>query len=314
MRDDSPLHLSRHVFSGLDDGPSLLILGAVHGNESCGTQAIEQLLAALTDGSVVIRRGTLTLVPVTNPLAYRQRTREGQRNLNRHLGPVEQPVDFEDQVANWLCPLLAQHDVLLDLHSFHTPGEPFVMLGPANNNGTLEPFSSAEPERRMAACLGVRRFVDGWLSTYAKGAQRRGDHQANAAGVDYGVGTAEYMRRVGGYGVTLECGQHDDPAAVEVASQAIFNTLALLGFIDAHQPPVTPEIENMHIVDVVDKTHDDDRFTRLWNSFDSFRCGDCIGTRNDGTPVLAEYDARILFPNPDARAGREWFYLARPAT
>ena len=38
----------------------------------------------------------------------------------------------------------------------------------------------------------------------------------------YGVGTTEYMRSQGangqgGYGITLECGQHQDPTAPEMA-------------------------------------------------------------------------------------------------
>ncbi|XLM20406.1 succinylglutamate desuccinylase/aspartoacylase family protein, partial [Chromobacterium piscinae] len=62
--------------------------------------------------------GRLTLVPVANPLAYRLGQRGGERNLNRNLAPNPSPQDYEDHVANWLCPLLAEHDVLLDLHSF----------------------------------------------------------------------------------------------------------------------------------------------------------------------------------------------------
>jgi hypothetical protein len=45
----------------------------------------------------------------------------------------------------------------------------------------------------------------------------------------YGIGTTEYMRSVGGWGVTLECGRHDDPAAPEVGYRAILNTLAHSG-------------------------------------------------------------------------------------
>ncbi|WP_436178356.1 hypothetical protein [Acidovorax sp. LjRoot66] len=77
---------------------------------------------------------------MTNPYAYQQRTRQGDRNLNRNLRVGAQPADYEDQIANVLCPLLDAHDVLLDLHSFHTPGQPFTMVGPTNNTGTLEPF------------------------------------------------------------------------------------------------------------------------------------------------------------------------------
>ena len=69
-----------------------------------------------------IERGTVTFVPITNPLAYRLKQRMGDRNLNRNMAPSAIPQDFEDRIANVLCPLLDAHDVLLDLHSFHTGG------------------------------------------------------------------------------------------------------------------------------------------------------------------------------------------------
>jgi len=49
----------------------------------------------------------------------------------------------------------------------------------------------------------------------------------------YGIGTTEYMRSVGGYATTLECGQHEDPRALDIGYTAIVNTLA---WIHTHSP------------------------------------------------------------------------------
>ena len=122
-------------FTGLHPGAKLIVLGAVHGNETCGTQAIQRVVAEIQGGGIPIHTGSVTFVPITNPLAYAQQQRMGDRNLNRNLYPKTPPADYEDHIANWLCPLLAQHEILLDLHSFHTAGEPFVMLGPQNKIG-----------------------------------------------------------------------------------------------------------------------------------------------------------------------------------
>lgn len=304
-------------FSATAPGPRLIVTGAVHGNETCGTVAIRRVLQELEQGRIALVAGQVTFVPVANPLAYERKQRQGDRNLNRKLAPTGEPREFEDHVANWLCPLLARHDVLLDLHSFHTAGEPFAMVGPLNNDGPLEPFRHAAQEEALAVRLGVRRMVDGWLGTYAAGVERRRARHAGGSEValdldaDYGVGTTEYMRRMGGWGFTLECGQHEDPRAPEVAYRAILNTLAHLRLIDAALPAPAAEVEALSLFEVVDKTHADDRFTRDWASFDPVRTGELIGTRQDGTPVLAETDGRIVFPNPAAQAGQEWFYLAR---
>jgi len=257
-------------------------------------------------------------VPVTNPLAYQKRQRMGDRNLNRNLYPNAEPKDYEDRIANVLCRLLAAHDVLLDLHSFHTAGEPFAMLGPMNNSGTLEPFAHAVQEQALALRLGPRRIVEGWLETYATGVKRRlartaPTDRAHLLSTDprYGVGTTEYMRTQGGYGITLECGQHDDPAAPGVAYQAIRRTLAHLNLIDAPDPAPTANINLLRLTEVVDRYHPDDRFARPWASYDPVKQDELIGTRHDGTPLLAPQDGHIVFPNPTAQAGNEWFYFAQ---
>src|SRR5262245_64452979 len=162
-----------HALRALTPGPRLIVLGAVHGNETCGTRAIERVLREHDAGAWRLSRGSVTFVPVANPLAYQRGQRMGERNLNRNLRPNGEPLDNEDRIANVLCPLLAEHDVLLDLHSFHSPGEPFAMIGPPDNNGTLEPFAHARAETALALRLGPRRIVEGWLETYAAGVKHR---------------------------------------------------------------------------------------------------------------------------------------------
>jgi predicted deacylase len=304
-------------YTGLASGPRLIITGAVHGNETCGTRAITRVMHEIDSGQLVVRAGSVTFVPITNPLAYQLQQRSGERNLNRNLFPRDDPQDFEDQIANWLCPLLAQHDVLLDLHSFNAQSQPFVMVGPRNNAGTLQPFRHAAHERALARRLGVSRFVDGWLATYGQGVQRRmkgSDASQLETVLRYGVGTTEFMRSTGGYALTLECGQHADPAAPDVAYRAIMNTLAFLKVIDAPEPePIALErMESLSMVAVHDKLAAGDRFSKVWASFDPVAKGDLIGTRADGTPVTAEFDGKILFPDVNAQPNNEWFYMTRP--
>ena len=312
-------HFKAVSYQSLRPGPRLLVLGAVHGNETSGTQGILRVLGEIDAKLINLLAGSVTFVPITNPLAYERAQRAGERNLNRNLGPTAEPKEFEDHIANWLCPLMARHDVLLDLHSFQAVGRAFVMVGPENNAGELEPFTHAEAEVALALRLGVNRFVDGWLSTYARGVARRraaiGAISSREQELDtdprYGVGTTEYMRSVGGYALTLECGQHHDPEGPEVAYRAIMNTLAHLGHIDAPPPQAVAAIEALRIYDVIDKAHEQDSFSRAWSSFDPLECGDLIGTRHDGALVRAEAPGYILFPNAKAGVGHEWFYLAK---
>ena len=268
-------------------------------------------------GELALDAGHVTFVPVTNPLAYARRTRAGDRNLNRGLQPTDAPREFEDEVANWLCPLLASHDVLLDLHSFQGEGEPFVFIGPENNQGDIEPFRHAELEEALAIRLGVGRCVCGWLSTYAAGVEHRlpaagpVPAQNGSADVRYGVGTTEYMRSVGGWGVTLECGRHDDPHAVEVGRTAVLNSLIHLGLLSGARPERAQHIQTLQLCEVVDRRDAGDAFARDWRSFDALQRGDTIGTRADGSRVVARFDGFIVFPSSTAAVAAEWFYLAK---
>jgi uncharacterized protein len=295
-------------------GPKLIVLGAVHGSEQCGTVAIHRVLAEIDSGAIEIAKGTVTFVPITNPKAYAQNTRNGDRNLNRRLRPEATPKAFEDHVANWLCPLLQQHDALLDLHSFQAQGQPFATVGPENNDGALQPFKFALEELALVKRLGVDRVVDGWLQTYAVGVERRratrpAELDSTELDPQYGVGTTEYMRSVGGWAITLECGQHSDPNAPNVGYQAIRNAMAHLGItVDADPAPRT--MEGLRLFDVIDKVHADDAFAKSWQSFDALKKGELIGTRANGEEMRAPSDGWIVFPNAVAAAGNEWFYLA----
>ncbi len=300
-------------YEALAAGSRLIVLGAVHGNETCGTHAIRRILGEIDSGAITIAAGSLTFVPIANPLAFQRGQRAGERNLNRNLFPKPAPADFEDRLANRLCPLIARHDVLLDLHSTRGRTEPFALVGPRDNAGAVEPFNHSGKERALAQRLGVRRFVEGWLATYARGVERRvREGTAAAANADprYGVGTTEYMRSVGGYAITLECGQHEDPAAVDVAYRAIRNALAFLGLVREPAPEAVTGYEALRIREVFDRAHPEDRFAREWASFDPLASGDVIAHRKDGTVLKAEAHGRILFPDVGALPGNEWFYVA----
>ena len=106
-------NLRAHRIAGLEPGPRLIVTGAVHGNEVAGTRGMRRVLAEIDGGDIEIVRGSVTFVPVCNPLAYNHMRRMGERNLNRRLQPTATPQDNEDRIARVLCRWLAEHDELL---------------------------------------------------------------------------------------------------------------------------------------------------------------------------------------------------------
>ena len=314
--------LAFHVlrFQSPRPGPRLIVTAAVHGNETHGSFAIQRIVQQLISGELHLLCGQLSLVPVTNPKAWRLQRRQGDRNLNRRLMPCAEPLDYEDHIANWLCPLLKEHDGLLDLHSFQSGDQAFALFGPSNNQSDLEPFALADQEEAIALRLGCKRYVYGWLDTYAKGMARRARELEEGLIVQasvntdpsYGIGTTEYMRSVGGWAITLECGQHDDPSGREIAYEAIVNTMKCLGMLAGPKPQAVARPEVMGLFDVFDRYDIHDSFTKDWKSFDAIKQGELIGKRASGAMIYAPEDAYVIFPNSKAQPGQEWFYLARP--
>lgn len=298
---DGPLEMISFV--GLEPGPRLIVTGAVHGNETCGPNAIARIIEDIRGGGLVVARGEVTFVPICNRRAYRQRTREGERNLNRDLRDKPVPQDYEDRVGNILCRALRAHDALLDVHSFRGEGPPFVFFGPQDNHGPLEAFRHATQEAALAGSLGVDVAMYGWLDVYERLHVARARLGLPALAPTEGFGTTEYMRFAGGYGVTLECGRHADPASVDVGERAIRGALAQVGLTDDPKP--TPRIKTLiRLDDVIMREHAGDRLEGAWKTGDAIAAGQPLARRADGTILAAPRDGFIVFPDPKAEIGR----------
>lgn len=119
--------IEKHEFKGEHDGLSLLVLAAVHGNETAGTQACRRIIDEIERGALALKNGKMTLVPVCNPEAYRRDVRNIDENLNRVMTVHDNPRSYEQKLANEICPLIREHRFTLDLHSTHCVGDvPFA--------------------------------------------------------------------------------------------------------------------------------------------------------------------------------------------
>lgn len=106
-----------YLAAGSADGPTLAVLGAVHGDEYEGPLAIAELLHALPLAEM---RGTLLAVPVVNGPAYaagRRTNPEDGTDLARCF-PGDPDGTPSEQLAHLIAhQCIARADVLIDLHS-----------------------------------------------------------------------------------------------------------------------------------------------------------------------------------------------------
>lgn len=290
-------------YHSLEAGISLAILGAVHGNERCGPEAIHRLISDLENGDVVLTRGSLMLMPIANPLAYTQNLRFIERNLNRSLYPKDTKIHYEDYLDPILCTFLDQADVLLDLHSFTSQGEPFIFL------------EDTDPEEaRYARSLGVRNFVYGWSEAFGIEQQ---DKEAQ--------GTVEYARSRGKIAVTLECGHHTHPHAPQVGYEAIIKSLLYFKMLDENCPAALSFKENEDEIQafVADQRcikmqkvyfHERDAtLAKAWKHLDFISKDEPMAFLSEERAFIAPEDGYIILPKSHAKPGDEWFYFGTEA-
>ena len=320
----NPTHIEAYTFFGLEKGPSLLVIGAIHGDETCGSKAIKKINNLISKHDIKIVSGRLTMIPTANPLAVYLKSRNGDRNLNRNFYPKVSPKDNEDHLNNILCPIIEQHDIVIDLHSFKIGDKPFALIKSINDDHSIviniSNYHSKLSEKTLASWLGVQTVVGNWTDTYDAGVNKRikrrelkKDSLENL-NVDkrYGMGTTEYSRENNAIAVTLECGQHSDPQSETIAFNAIKSVLAQLKMVEKNEGKIDiNRINFIKLFEVFDKNELDDNFLRPWKNFDKIAKGTQIAIRACGDKIIATEDCTILFPNENANPEHEWFYLAK---
>jgi predicted deacylase len=95
--------------------PHLLVLGGVHGDEPPGVDAATEFASRLETVSV---RGLVTVVPIVNQPAWKQRSRCGPDGLDlARTCPGRSDGSVTEKIAAALSGLIADSTALIDLHS-----------------------------------------------------------------------------------------------------------------------------------------------------------------------------------------------------
>lgn len=279
-------------FSSINKGPHLLVLGSIHGNEICGKIAIQRAIELFRRGKWKLKAGTVTFLPVANPLAHKRDIRFVDVNLNRVIKEHKNPKRYEEFLANTIVRLIKECDWLLDIHSFHTRGAPAV-------------FRDFNDKRTKAfcQCFEVECIITGWIQMY----EALGKKNVNAGD------TVSFAHQHKKPGVVIECGQHSDPKNTKVALTAIENALAHLNLIEGTSKRRKPAKKQGAVrgYKIVLKQKEGE-LTKIWKNLDKIRAGEVIAVYKDGSCERAPRDGHIILPKPWAKTGEEWFYFGVP--
>lgn len=281
------IHIERFVSTR--PGPKVLVFGAIHGDEISGPIVIQRCIDKLKSKAIVLEKGELSFVPICNPKAYAQNTRGFEENLNRVFKIHENPEKYEQKLANILAPLVAQHDILLDLHSFQSKGESFV----------FQDFNG-EKEERLAKSVAIKRIFLEWGQVYNKKPKMQSD-DTNRFAFNNGVAA-----------VTVEAGNHNDPQSIEVAYQSILNVLNSNNMISGETGPVItpPDFERIRVEEIIVKEKEGE-LAKEWEHMSPVKKGTILAHYADGEKIIAPYDSLILLPKKNALLKTEWFYRGR---
>ncbi|MCM1322675.1 MAG: succinylglutamate desuccinylase/aspartoacylase family protein [Acetobacter sp.] len=277
--------ISKYEFDSGSKGTKLLVLAAVHGNETAGTNALKRVLNEIEDKKIVLKNGKLVVVPICNPEAYQRDVRQIDENLNRVMIEHKEPQTYEQRLANEICPLIKDCDVLLDLHSTHCEGDvPFAFCD-----------YLSETTKKLIDALAVDYVLEGWPDIYAEQGEIQ-DFSTERCAYDYGKA-----------GTTVECGYHKSAEAVDLAYLAIMSTLAAFQMIEIEKPL---EHKKTHILlksYVVKKR--EGQMCKNYKHLDLITKGEEIARYDDGEILTAPADGYILLPNLKAEIGAEWYYF-----
>ena len=137
-----------HIINSHETGPTVLVIGGMHGNEPAGAEAASAI------AHWTIERGRLIVIPRANIPALNAKTRRipgldgDEGDLNRHF-PVDPEMEMQSEHADDLWSLIEEQkpDWVIDLHE----GYDFKELNPDSVGSTI--ISCDEPEAIAASAL-----------------------------------------------------------------------------------------------------------------------------------------------------------------
>lgn len=268
-------------FNGLKKGKNLLVLGSVHGDEICGAKSIYEIIEKITNKEIIIETGSITFIPVCNPKAYESNKRFIEINLNRVFKKIDEPKLYEEKISQEIIKYIDKCDYLLDIHSMPTDGPKFTFLD--KNTKEIKDFTLIQ---------NFEHIMIGWNEVF-------GGEDNSSCG--YGIKNNKVC-------ATIECGNHNNPACIDIAKTAIMNSISFLKI--ANIPLILNEKMQKYIkMDKVFYKTKDGILVKNWKHLDSVKKGEIIAKFDDGETIIAESESLIILPHHNNKLGTEWFYL-----
>ena len=288
---------------GLAAGPTLIVVGGMHGNEPAGALATERVLARLDEVAPELRGDLVALRGNLRALALDRRYQA--RDLNRQwtleaLARVEVALPHDDPEAAEVRELRAELDAalaaargpvfFLDFHTTSAAGVPFALIGDTLAQRELARFLP------IPAILGLEEQLDGLLS--------------------------EYLTARGATTIAVEGGQHHSAAAADNLEAVLWIALAATGLVAREALPGVAAAEQLlaqtcgalpRLIEVLGRhpvlPDDEFRMEPGHANIGRMRAGELLARDRRGE-IRAPHDGLLLMPLYQAQ-GEDGFFLGR---
>jgi predicted deacylase len=145
LADGSTVSLPVIVFAGRNAGPRILAIAGVHGDEMEGIVALQEVAERLDPGTM---RGTVVLIPVGNPPAFRAARRRSpldDLDLNRTFPGDPAGSPSQRLAYHLLHDYVLQADFVLSLHSWSAPAVvvPYVEFPAGDSPAVAQSLAAA---------------------------------------------------------------------------------------------------------------------------------------------------------------------------
>lgn len=296
------------------DGPTVVFIGGIHGNEPSGVIALQQVFQQLADNQTAIRGRVLGLagnIPAlakqerflskdlnriwdsgfTSRFTSRFRSRKNQTQFSENH---EQVVEYHEQneLFEIIEPLLKLDSPVyfFDLHTTSSASAPFIAIN--------DQLSNREFALRFSVktVLGIEEYLEGPLLSF--------------------------LNDFGHVALAFEAGQHDDPESVELHISFIYLALLVAGVIDetsvaslSQQPARIrlAEGKNRGIFEVIFRKSiaeaDGFHMKPGFQNFDSITKGELLADDHAG-PISASRGGHVFMPLYQ-NSGNDGFFVVR---
>ncbi len=284
--------------TGAEDGPTLLVIAGVHGDEYEGIAAIPQVYSATEPQDL---RGRLVMAPVCNVPAYEAAQRSSpidDLNLAR-VFPGDKEGTITRQIAAWLCQKLLTHaDFLMDLHTGGIAYDLPTLIGYVYDDGEL-----GRASLQAAAAFGAP-IMWGHPLPLPSG-------RSVSAATSMGIPSL-YTEAPGG-----GC----DPDVVGCFREGVMNVMKHLDMIsgDLHRQQLTHHLVGDGNLDTVIHARADGLFQREVSLLENVEAGQRLGAIRDAAgaelaPVHADQAGMIIMLRsiPRVRAGDGIAHITQP--